>query len=124
MRIFVSAILIAAGASSFSGPLDYRRDVQPILSEHCYHCHGPDAKSHEAQLRLDVCESQEGAFRTDEGVTVIKPGSSKESELVARLFPNDEEDVMPPKKAKKPLTDSQKETLKRCVDEGAMWGEH
>lgn len=61
---FVSAILIAAGASSFAGPLDYSRDVQPILSEHCYHCHGPDAKSREAKLRLDVREGREGAFRT------------------------------------------------------------
>ena len=124
MRISVSAILLAAAGPSLAGPVDYSRDVQPILSEHCYHCHGPDAKAREAKLRLDVREGQEGAFRTDEGVTVIKPGSSKESELVARLFPADEDDVMPPKKAKKPLTDAQKETLKRWVDEGAKWGEH
>ncbi len=79
MRIFASAIILAAVPPSFAGPVDYSRDVQPILSEHCYHCHGPDAKSREAKLRLDVREGQEGAFRTDEGVTVIKPGRSQES---------------------------------------------
>ncbi len=121
MRFFIFAL---SASVAVSAPVDYNRDVQPILSEHCYHCHGPDGKSREAKLRLDLREGQEGAFRTDEGVTVIKPGNSKDSELVSRILTDEEDDVMPPKKSKRPLTAAQKDTLKRWVEEGAKWGEH
>jgi hypothetical protein len=116
--------LTALSSPLFAAAIDYSRDVQPILAEHCYHCHGPDAASREAKLRLDVREGQDGAFRIDQGITVIKPGSSKDSELISRLFTDDDDEIMPPPKSKKPLSAAQKETLKRWVEEGAPWGEH
>ena len=116
------AILFAAAASvAFAGAIDFSRDIQPILSENCYHCHGPDAKARKAELRLD---QREGAMRTQDGVTVVKPGDSKGSELIARIFTTDADDVMPPMKSNRVLTNAQKELLRRWVDEGAKWGEH
>jgi hypothetical protein len=116
------AILFAATTSfAFAGAIDFSRDIQPILSENCYHCHGPDAKARKAELRLDT---KEGAFRTQDGVTVVKPGDSKGSELIARIFTKDEDDVMPPVKSNRTLTAAQKELLRRWVDDGAKWGEH
>jgi hypothetical protein len=113
-----------SAAAALGGPVDYSRDIQPLLSENCYHCHGPDAKAREAKLRLDVRDGPEGAYRTDSGITVVKPGDSKGSELVSRIFATDEDDVMPPPKSHRTLTAAQKELLKRWVEEGAKWGEH
>src|SRR2546430_13111971 len=116
------AILVAAwGSFALAGAIDFARDIQPILSENCYHCHGPDAKARKAELRLD---QKEGAMRTQDGVTVVKPGDSKASELVSRIFTDDAEELMPPKKSNRVLTAAQKELLRRWVDEGAKWGEH
>ncbi len=119
-----SLFLVLSAGSAVAGPVDFSRDIQPLLSENCYHCHGPDAKARKGKLRLDMAEGPEGAYRTDEGTTVVKPGDSKASELVARIYATDEDDLMPPKKSNRTLTDAQKELLKRWVDEGAKWGEH
>ncbi len=115
--IFLPVLPVAARA----GAVDFNRDIQPLLSENCYHCHGPDAKARKAELRLDT---REGAFRVQDGVAVVKPGDSKASELIERIFTSDEEELMPPKKSNRVLTAEQKELLRRWVDEGAKWGEH
>jgi len=117
----IAILFAAAGSFAFAGAIDFSRDIQPILSENCYHCHGPDAKARKAELRLD---QKEGAMRTKDGVTVVKPGDSKASDLIARIFTTDTEDVMPPVKSNRTLTAAQKELLRRWVDEGAKWGEH
>ena len=114
-------LFAAAGSFAFAGAIDFSRDIQPILSENCYHCHGPDAKGRKAELRLD---QKEGALRVQDGVAVVKPGDSKASALIERIFTTDEDDVMPPKKSNRTLTTAQKELLRRWVDEGAKWGEH
>jgi hypothetical protein len=124
MRLLFLTFVFATAAGLLRAEVDFNRDVQPILSEYCYHCHGPDAQTREAKLRLDVKEGADGAFRTEDGVTAIKPGDSKASELVARIFTTDEDDVMPPKKSKRTLSQAQKETLKRWIEEGAKWGQH
>ena len=64
-------LFAAAGSFAFAGAIDFSRDIQPILSENCYHCHGPDAKGRKAELRLD---QKEGALRVQDGVAVVKPG--------------------------------------------------
>ncbi len=75
--------------------VDYARDVLPILSAKCYHCHGPDEKARQMELRLD---RKEGAFRVEDGVAVIVPRASPaKSELVRRITSNDPDNVMPPR---------------------------
>ncbi len=114
-------LLLALTNFALAGAIDFSRDIQPILSENCYHCHGPDAKGRKAELRLD---QREGAMRVQDGVAVVKPGDSKASALIERIFTTDEDDLMPPKKSNRMLTTAQKELLRRWVDEGAKWGEH
>ena len=98
--------------------MDFAREIQPILSENCYHCHGPDAKSREAKLRLDT---KDGAYRTLDGVTVVKPRDCANSDLIVRVFSSDKDDVMPPPKSNRHLNDAQKQLLKRWVERrGAM----
>ncbi len=118
MRFLFPPCLFALGAAAFgaAGTLDFSRDVQPILSENCYHCHGQDAHKREAELRLD---RKEGMYRMKDGVTVVKPGDAAGSDLVARIFSTDKDEVMPPPKSHRSLTGAQKQTLKRWVRRAA-----
>ena len=102
-------------------PVDFNRDVQPILSENCYHCHGPDGGARKADLRLD---KKEGAYRTTDGITPVKPGDSAGSDAIVRVLSTDKDEVMPPTKSHRTLTEAQKQLLKRWVEEGAKWGDH
>jgi hypothetical protein len=115
------ALLVFNAAAGADGPrpVDFRRDVLPILSDNCFLCHGPDAQARKADLRLDL---KEGALRTKEPVVV--PGRSGESELVRRVSSGDADEVMPPPKSGRKLTPGQVEVLKRWVDQGATWGQH
>ncbi|MEC9094762.1 MAG: c-type cytochrome domain-containing protein, partial [Planctomycetota bacterium] len=101
---------------------DFNRDILPLLSENCFACHGPDAKVREAGLRLD---REEAVFsKLESGATAIVPGSSSQSELVARLFSNEDDLVMPPADSGKKLTTKQKELIKRWIELGAKWSRH
>ena len=111
--------LQAAGvamARAAEPPVNFGRDIQPILSENCFHCHGPDAGQRQADLRLD---SFAGAT-----AVAIKPGQSQDSELVLRVLSADPLEVMPPPKSNRKLTEIQKQLLKRWVDEGAQYTKH
>jgi len=101
--------------------IEFSRDVRPILSENCFACHGFDKSARKADLRLDT---QEGGMKTTDGVTAVVPGKPEASELIARILTTDEDDVMPPKKSGKHLTATQKETLKRWIEQGAAYQKH
>src|SRR5690242_17648952 len=81
--------------------VDYNRDIQPILSDRCYFCHGPDAAKRKAKLRLDT---QEGALaKHDDGAAVV-PGQPDKSELVRRITTKDPDDQMPPPESHRTLS--------------------
>ena len=102
-------------------PVNFGREVLPILSDKCFFCHGPDEKKRKAGRRLDTLE---GATAEKDGVIAVVPGKVAESELVARILSIDPEEIMPPPKSNKTLTPAQRETLRRWVAEGAKWGKH
>ncbi len=102
--------------------VDFQRDVRPILSGTCFKCHGPDEATRKGKLRLDIRE--EALKPAKSGERAIVPGKPKESEIVARVFTTDEDEVMPPPSAKHPLTEAQKETLRRWVEQGAEYQPH
>jgi hypothetical protein len=98
-------------------PIQYNRDVRPILAETCFACHGPDSNARKADLRLDRHDDAVGAG-------AIVPGDPENSELVARIFEEDPELRMPPEKSHKTLTDAQKDILRRWVASGAEYQPH
>ncbi len=98
--------------------VDFNRDIRPILSDNCFQCHGPDAASREADLRLDV---EEDAKLDRGGYSVITPGKSAESEFVSRIRSADERELMPPPEIHKPLSPREIELLARWIDEGVDW---
>lgn len=123
----MNRLLLCLAASAWfqplagADPVDFNRDVRPILSDACFACHGPDAGQREADLRLDL---QEGLFRSVDGVTIVKPGEPQQSELLRRVLSQDSDVVMPPSHHARSLTASEKETLKQWVRQGARWKGH
>ncbi len=108
-------------ANASAAEVDFARDVLPILSENCFHCHGPDETARKAGLRLDT---KEGAFKKKKDRAMIVPGQSAESEVILRTHSQDAEEMMPPPDSNRKLTAKQIATLKKWVDEGAAWGQH
>jgi hypothetical protein len=98
-------------------PVDFNRDVLPVLSDYCFQCHGPDANTRKAKLRFDDKNSP-----FDRGVIV--PGKPKESAFIERITSTDPEVVMPPPSLKRKLSPQQIDALKRWVEQGAKWTTH
>ncbi len=101
--------------------LDYARDIQPILSTHCFACHGPDESHRKGELRLDV-ESE--AKRMRDGLVPVKPGDPAGSAILERILSHDPDEVMPPPKSGKKPTPEEVQKLRQWVSEGAPWGVH
>ena len=118
----LALLLNLALAGRAAEPVDFRRDVLPILSDACFRCHGPDEDTREGHnLRLDT---KDGLFRTRNQITVITPGSTAESELVIRTSSRDPDEMMPPADAQRKLSVAEAATLRRWVAEGAPWSSH
>ncbi len=118
------ALTLVAGVSRSESPktIRYNRDVRPILAENCFACHGFDAASRAAGLRLDTSE---GAFaELDSGETAIVPGNVEKSQLLSRIESSDHGLVMPPPESKKQLTASQKRMLRSWIEQGAVYEKH
>jgi hypothetical protein len=106
----------------FADDVSFSRDVLPILSDRCFHCHGPDESNRQASLRLDV---RDDALSKDNGKAAIVPHQAAQSELMLRIVSSDPDHQMPPPKShRKPLSEHEVETLKRWIDQGAVWGKH
>src|SRR5207244_1039662 len=96
---------------------DFNRDVRPILANHCFACHGPDAGQRKANLRLD---QKEGAFAKRKGGTfALVPGDLVKSEAWGRITSEYDQKRMPPPAFGKPLAPKQIILLKRWIEQGA-----
>ena len=115
--ILMVALLLAGPARSADPSVDFTRDVRPILSHHCWTCHGPDEKARKVGLRLDV---RDNAIKKK----AIVPHDLKASKLVSRIDDPDEDRVMPPPESKRPLTDRQRQILRTWIAQGATYAQH
>ena len=117
--LFFGVILGAAVCSA--EPINFSRQIRPILSENCIACHGPDEKGRKGKLRLD---DEQDAKRDRKGDFVILPGKPEQSELIKRIESTDPDDVMPPPKQHKTIAPAQLALLKEWIKQGAVWGRH
>jgi hypothetical protein len=117
---------VAAGATppAAGKKVEFARDVQPILADNCYFCHGPDAHHREANLRFDKLDPKEGPLAPRDGYAIVAPGKVDDSVLVMRITADDPDVHMPPPDSHRKLTDAQIELLKRWIEQGAKWGKH
>ncbi|MGI9428397.1 MAG: DUF1553 domain-containing protein [Bythopirellula sp.] len=104
-----------------SQPIRFAHDIRPILSEHCLHCHGPDASSREADLRLDVAAAY---LDEDESASIVVPGNPHESELFLRVSSDDPDTRMPPAESGDELTPSEIAAIRQWIEDGAHWEQH
>lgn len=102
-------------------PVNFNRDIRPILSENCFACHGPDQKKRKAKLRLDI---KEDLFAKRGDHTNVVPGHRGDSELHRRITTADEDDHMPPAESGKKLSPAQIDLIGRWIDQGATWQGH
>jgi len=119
--LLLLASAVAPTRAAADDPVRFARDVLPILSDRCFVCHGPDAGTREAELRLDLREdavAERGWYR------VIAPGAPDESELIARVRGGDGVDLMPPEGHGEPLTETEVATLERWIEQGAEYEPH
>ena len=108
--------------STTGNKVSFDRDVRPILSNHCWKCHGPDAQERKAGLRLDQRES--AIKPAESGKTAIVPKKPSDSELLRRVLSADSDELMPPASENKPLSAAQKDILKRWIEQGATFEQH
>ena len=116
---FCIAVAVSTTVTLAAEPqrLEFNRDIRPILADACFACHGVDGAARQADLRLDLRQSA-----IDSGA--IEPGKPSDSSLIDRILTSDPEKIMPPPKSHKKLSDSQKETLRKWVEQGAEYQPH
>ena len=98
-------------------PLEFNRDIRPILAENCFYCHGQDSNKRQADLRLDHKD-----IAVNSGAIV--PGDANGSSMIQRILSLRAEEQMPPPKSNRHLTDEQKTLLVRWIAEGARYESH
>jgi hypothetical protein len=120
--LLLFGIFSAGIADAAPEKVEFNRDIRPIMSDTCFKCHGFDGKARKAGLRLDVRD--EALKPAESGAVPIVPGKPDQSEVVARLFAEDEGDLMPPKKSHLVVTPEQRALIRRWIAEGAEYQPH
>jgi hypothetical protein len=116
----VAGVLIACWSLApldAAEPVDFNRDIRPILSENCFYCHGQDAAKRQADLRLDV---REAAIETG----AVVPGEPGASTLLERVHSSDPDILMPPPDSNRQLSAEQKQLLEQWIAEGGVYEPH
>jgi hypothetical protein len=103
--------------------VSYAYEVQPILSDKCFACHGPDGAKRDSGLRLDTAEGAYGPLKEASGSAIV-PGDPAKSVAWQRILSKDPEQVMPPPSSHLTLSDAEKDVLRRWIEQGAKYEPH
>lgn len=121
MKLLAALFILALSAPLHAATVDFTREVRPILSQHCFKCHGPDKQK--GGLRFDQRDSAVKPAESD--AIAIVPGEPDSSELLRRVTSHDADEMMPPRKGgNTPLTEKQIETLRAWIAAGAEYKAH
>lgn len=113
--------LILPAIAPAEEPIDFNRDIRPIISDRCFKCHGPDAKNQKSDFRLDT---RANAIADLDGYQGVVPGDLKKSELHILIRSDDPDEMMPPPKSKMSLSEKEKDLLDRWIKQGAKYDKH
>jgi len=118
LRILPALPLLFQAQANAEEEVNFSREILPVLSDRCFHCHGPDESERKAGLRLDL----EAEAKQD---SIVVPGDAEASELWYRITTADEDDLMPPPDSHRdPLTPEELAAFRKWLDQGAKWGKH
>lgn len=122
IRAAIAAFAALPAFEALPAPVEYNRDVRPILSDNCFACHGPDQGARKASLRLDT---REGLFAASKNNSpVVEPGRPDASALLQRMLHTDPDERMPPPESNKDLSQKQIATVRAWIEQGAPWQGH
>ncbi|WDE97343.1 PSD1 and planctomycete cytochrome C domain-containing protein [Lentisphaera profundi] len=121
MKTFLLSLFLS---TSLFAEVSFNKDIRPILSKYCFHCHGPDDESREKKLRLDISTGEMGAYRTRRDKTAIKPGDALKSHVYLRIISDNEDKIMPPPESKKEMNAAEIALIKEWIEEGAEYRGH
>ena len=124
LSVILSGWLALASSSLLAEekPVDFNRDIRPLLSNHCFACHGPDQSQRQAGLRLDTFAGATG--KLESGSTAVLPGEADGSELLRRVAATEDAERMPPAGKGKPLSPEEIKLLTRWINQGAKYEQH
>ena len=108
-------LLLTRAFSAQTTKIDFDRQIRPLLSDRCFSCHGPDAQSRQANLRLDTADGL---------ATVTIPHQSIDSELYRRIISDDPQLIMPHPSSKLELSADEIDVIRQWIDEGADYKKH
>ena len=117
---WITICLSLIPCTAIATDIDFARDIAPILARHCYECHGPDASTRKADLRLDQLAP---LVRDNVSKAMIRPGSPEGSHLWERVTASDES-RMPPAKHSKALTENELASIRAWIIAGAAVSKH
>lgn len=117
LPIFLFLLAIPALAA---GPVEFNRDIRPILTKHCTACHG----GVKAAGGISYIFRDKALSLGDSGTYPIVPGKPAESEMLRRIRSQDPDEVMPQPKHGPPLPEAEIALIERWIAEGAEWQEH
>ena len=105
--IFLASNSEGVWAESSEQPgIDFNREIRPILSDHCFACHGPDEHDRKADLRLDTIEGLR---------SILSEQDTDRDFILDRIHSEDSDVLMPPPEFQKPLTIDQKKILEKWL---------
>ena len=118
---WVIVVALSSLSASAAEPVDFNRDVRPLLSDRCFVCHGPDEEHREADLRLDQAKEM---LNDRDGSPAVVPGNPDDSVLMQRIVSTDSDLRMPPVDSGKSLTPDEIDILRRWIADGATTSDH
>ena len=126
--IYIGAMLLAplvASSVIAANGVSYNRDIRPILSQHCFACHGFDEGARKVGLRLDRAEFAHAQIEGEtDGTSAFKPFDPAASLAWARINAEDPDDRMPPIESHRVLTEEQKTKIRMWIEQGAVYEDH
>jgi hypothetical protein len=114
-------LLLIASLACAEETIDFNRDIRPLLSTNCVHCHGPDEEERKAELRLDT---HDGATHLNDGVAALVPGKPADSEMIFRVLSEDEDKQMPPPGKGRRFTPDEVALLRKWIEQGGHYAQH
>ncbi|MCM8539316.1 MAG: PSD1 and planctomycete cytochrome C domain-containing protein [Lentisphaeraceae bacterium] len=124
-KFLLIGVFLCTHLSGFGDDLiSFNEHIRPILSDKCFHCHGPDEKHIKGKLQLHTFEKATAGLGKKKNRFALVPGRPDKSSVWERISTDDEDDIMPPAESHKTLSKKEKELIKKWISSGAEYQKH